>query len=67
MTAAYVYSLLTGYQKQQPAELLKKFPAAKTPQGLHYNPYFANLNLAMPAPLTSDGQVTYARVIPHRR
>jgi ubiquinol-cytochrome c reductase cytochrome c1 subunit len=58
--AAYVYSLLTGYQKQQPAELLKKFPAAKTPQGLHYNPYFANLNLAMPAPLTSDGQVTYA-------
>ena len=57
---AYVYSLLTGYQKQQPAELLQKFPASKTPQGLHYNPYFANLNLAMPAPLTSDGQVTYA-------
>jgi ubiquinol-cytochrome c reductase cytochrome c1 subunit len=58
--AAYVYSLLTGYGKQQPAELLKKFPAAKTPNGLHYNPYFANLNLAMPAPLTSEGQVTYA-------
>ena len=58
--AAYVYSLLTGYQKQQPAELLQKFPAAKTPQGLYYNPYFANLNLAMPPPLTSDGQVTYA-------
>jgi ubiquinol-cytochrome c reductase cytochrome c1 subunit len=58
--AAYVYSLLTGYEKQQPAELLEKFPAAKTPQGLHYNPYFANLNLAMPQPLTSDGQVTYA-------
>ena len=57
--AAYVYSLLTGYQNQ-PAELLKKFPAAKTPQGLHYNPYFANLNLAMPAPLVSEGQVTYA-------
>lgn len=55
---AYVYSLLTGYQKQ-PAELLKKFPDAKTPDGLHYNPYFANLNLAMPAPLTSEGQVTY--------
>ena len=36
------------------------FPASKTPQGLHYNPYFANLNLAMPQPLTSDGQVTYA-------
>jgi len=57
--AAYVYSLLTGY-RQQPAELIEKFPAAKTPQGLHYNPYFANLNLAMPQPLTSDGQVTYA-------
>ena len=57
--AAYVYSLLTGY-RPQPAELVKKFPAAKTPQGLHYNPYFPNLNLAMPPPLTADGQVTYA-------
>jgi ubiquinol-cytochrome c reductase cytochrome c1 subunit len=56
---AYIYSLLTGYENQ-PADLLKKFPAAKTPAGLHYNPYFANLNLAMPAPLTSEGQVTYA-------
>ena len=54
----YVYSLLTGYQNQ-PAELLRKFPDAKTPQGLHYNPYFANLNIAMPPPITSDGQVTY--------
>lgn len=54
---AYVYSLLTGYQ-QQPAELLQKFPDAKTPAGLHYNPYFANLNLAMAPPLTADGQVT---------
>jgi ubiquinol-cytochrome c reductase cytochrome c1 subunit len=57
--AAYIYSILTGYQNQ-PAELLKKFPAAKTPQNLHYNPYFANLNIAMPPPLTSEGQVTYA-------
>lgn len=56
---AYVYSLLTGYQ-EQPAALVKRFPDAKTPEGLHYNPYFANLNLAMPAPLTSDGQVTYS-------
>jgi ubiquinol-cytochrome c reductase cytochrome c1 subunit len=56
---AYVYSLLTGFQNQ-PAELLKEFPSAKTPQGLHYNPYFANLNLAMAPPLTSEGQVTYA-------
>ena len=53
----YVYSLLTGYQ-DQPAALLKQVPDAKTPPGLHYNPYFANLNLAMTPPLTSDGQVT---------
>jgi ubiquinol-cytochrome c reductase cytochrome c1 subunit len=55
----YVRSLLAGYQ-EQPAALLKKFPDAKTPDGLYYNPYFANLNLAMPAPLVSDGQVTYS-------
>lgn len=57
--SAYVYSLLTGFQ-QQPEELLREFPASKTPDGLHYNPYFANLNLAMAPPLTMDGQVTYA-------
>jgi ubiquinol-cytochrome c reductase cytochrome c1 subunit len=57
--AAYVYSILTGFQPQ-PAELLKKFPEAKTPPNLHYNPYFANLNIAMPPPLTTDGQVQYA-------
>ncbi|MEG3160225.1 cytochrome c1 [Sphingomonas sp. LB2R24] len=56
---AYVHSLLTGYTTQ-PAALLKEFPDIKTPAGLHYNPYFANLNIAMPPPLTSDGQVTYA-------
>ena len=56
--AAYVHSLLTGY-RNQPAELLKRFPDAKTPAGLHYNPYFANLNLAMAPPLTSEGQVSY--------
>ncbi|HEX8055436.1 MAG TPA: cytochrome c1 [Novosphingobium sp.] len=55
---AYVYSLLTGFQNQ-PAELIKKFPDSKTPNGLHYNPYFANLNLAMAPPLTADGQITY--------
>ena len=57
--AAYVHSLLTGYQAQ-PAELLKQFPEAKTGDGLHYNPYFKNLNLAMAAPLTGEGQVTYS-------
>jgi ubiquinol-cytochrome c reductase cytochrome c1 subunit len=54
----YIHSLLTGYQAQ-PAELLKKFPDTKTPPSLHYNPYFANLNVAMPPPLVADGQVTY--------
>ncbi|KQM98493.1 cytochrome C [Sphingobium sp. Leaf26] len=56
--SAYVYSLLTGFQ-EQPAELLKHFPDAKTPEGLHYNPYFPNLNLAMAPPLSAEGQVTY--------
>ncbi|MFA7603237.1 MAG: cytochrome c1 [Novosphingobium sp.] len=56
--AAYTYSLLTGYQNQ-PAELLRKFPDSKTGPGLHYNPYFANLNLAMAPPLTGEGQVSY--------
>jgi ubiquinol-cytochrome c reductase cytochrome c1 subunit len=64
--AAYIYSILTGYQNQvgykneKGDEILKKFPAAKTPQGLHFNPYFATLSIAMPQPLTSEGQVTYA-------
>jgi ubiquinol-cytochrome c reductase cytochrome c1 subunit len=56
--SAYVYSLLTGFT-DQPAELLKAFPDAKTPEGLHFNPYFPNLNLAMAPPLTAEGQVTY--------
>lgn len=62
----YVQSLLTGYAEQEGyknekgQELLKKFPDAKTPEGLYFNPYMANLNLAMPAPLVSDGQVTYS-------
>ena len=64
--AAYIYSLLTGYANQggykneKGEELLKEFPDAKTPPNLHFNPYFANLNIAMPPPLTSEGQVTYA-------
>jgi len=40
--------------------LLREFPDSKTPAGLYYNPYFANLNIAMPPPLTAEGQVTYA-------
>ncbi len=52
------YSLLTGYQPQS-AEMLKEFPDVKTPEGLHANPYFATMNIAMPPPLTSEGQVQY--------
>ncbi len=55
---AYVYSLLTGYEAKQPTELLAKYPDAKTGEGLHYNPYFHNLNIAMAPPL-AEGQVTY--------
>src|SRR6476660_7226257 len=61
--AAYVYSLLTGFTDPNgyKNEHGKPLPAeAKPPQGLHFNPYFANLNIAMPPPLTSTGQVTYA-------
>ena len=54
--APYIHSLLTGYQAP-PANLSAD---ARPGTGLHYNPYFANLNIAMPPPLVADGQVTYA-------
>lgn len=61
--AAYVESLITGYQNP-PANL----PRENRPgTGLYYNPYFANLNFAMPPPLTADGQVTYADGTPATR
>lgn len=49
--ARYVYSLLTGY-KDAPGDW-------KVPDGLYYNPYFRSLNVAMPPPLSADGQITY--------
>ena len=61
--ADYIYSLLTGYRdpNRYRNEQGEALPAdAKPAQGLYFNPYFANLNLAMPPPLTSEGQVTYA-------
>jgi len=60
--AAYVYSLLTGYSnagtyRNHQGEAL---PAENRPgTGLHFNPWFPNLNIAMPPPLTAN-QVTYA-------
>jgi ubiquinol-cytochrome c reductase cytochrome c1 subunit len=53
--APYIYSLLTGYENI-PAALPKE---NRPGPGLHYNPYFHSLNIAMAAPLTSDDQVTY--------
>ena len=64
--AGYIRALLMGYRNQagykneHGEELLRKFPDAKTPKGLHFNPVFPNLNIAMPPPITTDGQVTYA-------
>jgi len=57
--AAYLHSLLTGYS-EVPAELKRRFPDAVPPDTLHYNPYFANLAIAMPPPLVADGQVEYS-------
>ncbi|HEV7233830.1 MAG TPA: cytochrome c1 [Sphingorhabdus sp.] len=62
---AYVYSLLMGYREQagykneEGKELLKEFPDAATPPGLNFNPWFANLNIAMAEPIGADDQVTY--------
>ncbi len=55
----YVYALVGHGYVKQPAELLKEFPDIATPKGLYYNQYFANLNIGMPPPLKSDGQVQY--------
>ena len=61
--AHYIYSLLTGYRN--PATYRNEdghaLPAENRPgEGLHFNPYFPNLNLAMAPPLASEGQVTYS-------
>lgn len=61
----YVYSLLTGYRDPETfglsdgSELAEEFPEFETPEGLYFNPYFPNLNLAMAPPL-NDGMITYA-------
>jgi ubiquinol-cytochrome c reductase cytochrome c1 subunit len=56
---AYIESLITGFRNPP--------PGYQVPPNLHYNPYFANLNIAMPPPLTADGQVTYADHTPATR
>jgi ubiquinol-cytochrome c reductase cytochrome c1 subunit len=59
---AYVASLLTGYRNAQTYRSKdgRALPAENRPgKGLYFNPYFPNLNIAMPPPLR-DGQVGYA-------
>lgn len=62
---AYVYSLLTGYRdpatytNEEGETLAQAFPDSMPGTGLHFNPWFANLNLAMAPPLHTAGQVTY--------
>ena len=56
---AYLYSLLTGYGPI-PEDLTAKYPEFDTPDGLHFNEYFPNLNIAMAPPITTKDQVTYA-------
>ncbi|MBW4329814.1 cytochrome c1 [Stakelama sp. CBK3Z-3] len=61
---AYIHSLLVGYTDPKTythdgKALMKEFPDFSVPTGLHFNPYFANLNIAMPPPLTQEGQVQY--------
>ncbi len=48
---SYIYSLLNGYQ-----EAPEDFPSV---EGKYYNPYFEGRQIAMPAPITEDGQVEY--------
>ncbi len=62
----YVYSLLAGYRLEGPTgfehdgkNLMEMYPEFETPPGLHFNPYFETLNLAMAPPIVVDGQVTY--------
>lgn len=49
--ANYLYSLLIGYSDPPAGFELN--------EGMHYNPYFPGMQIAMPAPIMSDGQVTY--------
>ena len=48
---SYIYSLLNGYQ-----EAPEGFTSV---EGKYYNPYFEGRQIAMPAPITEDGQVEY--------
>ena len=52
--ADYLYALIMGY-----AEPTADFKAKMAP-GTYFNPFAPNPTIAMPPPLSTDGQVTYA-------
>ena len=55
--AAYVYSLLTGYPATSAGRAAEASSPTRRPRpGLYYNPYFANLNIAMAPPLTATAR-----------
>ena len=62
----YLYSLLIGYaapatyENEDGLSFAQTAPDYIPATGLHFNPYFENINIAMAPPLTADGQVTYA-------
>jgi ubiquinol-cytochrome c reductase cytochrome c1 subunit len=49
--ADYIHALLTGYGDPPPGMHIA--------DGMHYNKYFAGHQIAMPPPISSDGQVEY--------
>ncbi|WBV42650.1 cytochrome c1 [Pseudoroseomonas cervicalis] len=51
--ADYIHALLMGYEDPPPA-------GVTVMEGMHYNKYFPGHQIAMAAPINSDGQVTYA-------
>ena len=57
--AAYIYSLLTGYQRQ-PAELLQEVPGRQDAGGAALQPLFRQPQHRHAAAADREGQVTYA-------
>lgn len=53
----YIHAILTGYSEDP--EVIKHYLPGGLPQNAHFNKYFPGHAIAMPAPLTGEGQVTY--------
>ena len=55
----YIYSLMSGYGKVNPEKMAEaQAEGFETPEGLYFNPWFENVNIAMP-PQLREGIVTY--------